>query len=222
MISSYRDELMRNLKRLPSKILPDQPREGFVYPKSCYEEASLENLFCEKLIAHSGIVYRHNSAGDLGDRIERIFKDHGISRAIASCDMVLTETRVADLARQHGLDIRTQKDFLPRRLLTDALFEDAYAGLTGSNFGIAETGSLVLAFDQDHARLISLAPPVHIAVLPVDRILATFEEAVSKIYGIGKDPSQVVFITGPSSTGDIEMVFFRGMHGPKKLIVLLI
>ncbi len=222
MTTSYRDELMRNLIGTPSKTSIMKPQDGFVYPKSWYENTSLESSFCEKLTAHSGIVYRQNPAEDLGDLIDRIFEDHGISRAIASCDTVLLESGIVDYARQRGLEIRTQEEFEHRRSFTEAMFDEAQAGFTGANFGIAETGSLVLAFNKAHARLISLAPAIHIAVLPKDRIVATCEAAMKQIYGFGKDPSQLVFITGPSSTADIEMVFFKGMHGPRKLIVLLI
>ncbi|MFW5874925.1 MAG: LutC/YkgG family protein, partial [bacterium] len=94
--------------------------------------------------------------------------------------------------------------------------------LTGADFGIAESGTLVLVFDRDHARLVSLAPEIHIAVLLKDRIVALYEEVAKRISQGGNAPSQVAFITGPSMTADIKGKQFKGMHGPRKLIVLLI
>jgi len=78
---------------------------------------------------------------------------------------------------------------------------------------------------RDQARLVSLAPILHIAIVPVDRIYPVYEEVVEKIFGndVGAPlPSQFVFITGPSMTGDIQGQLFKGMHGPRKIIVILV
>ena len=72
-------------------------------------------------------------------------------------------------------------------------------------------------------RLVSLAPILHIALVPVERMVAVYEQAVEKIYGGGGGiPSQVAFITGPSMTADIQGRPFKGMHGPRRLVVILI
>ena len=93
---------------------------------------------------------------------------------------------------------------------------DAEVGVTLADFGIAETGSLVLSAGPGRHRLASLAPPLHVAVLSRKNILSNLEAAFSCL---GARTS--VVITGPSRTADIEGVLVRGIHGPGRVWVLL-
>ncbi|HSR13810.1 MAG TPA: LUD domain-containing protein, partial [Thermodesulfobacteriota bacterium] len=110
----------------------------------------------------------------------------------------------------------------------DAVFDQVQAGITGADFGVAESGTLGLIHRRDQARLVSLAPILHIAVLPAERICAVYEQVAERVFGTQGPggwpplPSQFVFITGPSMTGDIEGVLFKGMHGPRKVIVIIV
>ena len=83
-------------------------------------------------------------------------------------------------------------------------------------FGIAATGSLVVAADRAGGRSVSLLPPVHAALLPIRSLLATPADLWRHMGEAfpGGPPSQVVVITGPSRTSDIELVLVRGVHGP--------
>ena len=91
-------------------------------------------------------------------------------------------------------------------------------GLTGAQVAIAETGTLVLASAKERHRLISLVPPIHVAVIETRQIVATLGDALDAVKG---DPA-VTFITGPSRTADIELTLVVGVHGPKEVHVLLI
>jgi L-lactate dehydrogenase complex protein LldG len=96
----------------------------------------------------------------------------------------------------------------------------AACGITSADFGLAETGTLVMIASPQEARLISLLPPVHIAVLPVKRLLTGLDE----LYSLQPKPaavtSSMVFITGPSRSADIEMILVRGVHGPRIVHVI--
>ena len=98
---------------------------------------------------------------------------------------------------------------------------DADIGLTTAEWAIAETGSLVLAGGPGKGRSVTLLPPVHVAVVPVERVLGTVPEAIRK-YSYGEVPSNLCFHTGPSRTGDIEMTLSIGVHGPGEVHVLLV
>ena len=98
---------------------------------------------------------------------------------------------------------------------------NADIGLTTAEWAIAETGSLVLAGGPGKGRSVTLLPPVHVAVVPVDRVLGTVPEAIGKYSG-GKVPANLCFHTGPSRTGDIEMTLSIGVHGPGEVHVLLV
>jgi len=87
---------------------------------------------------------------------------------------------------------------------------------------IAETGSLTLWPTPDEPRLMSLVPPVHIAVLNASEIYTTFHEAMLAREWAAGMPTNALLISGPSKTADIEQTLAYGVHGPKELIVLVI
>lgn len=88
---------------------------------------------------------------------------------------------------------------------------DNYAfGITPAWGAIAETGTIILTDGVSPARLAALAPWVHVAIVPRDRIFATVGEAIA---ALPKDPS-IILVTGPSKTADIEGILIEGVHGP--------
>lgn len=100
-------------------------------------------------------------------------------------------------------------------------FNKVDAGLTTTKGAIAETGSLILWPSIEEPRLISLVPPVHIAILDADKIYDTFAQAVQEQGWAKQMPSNTLLISGPSKTADIEQVLAYGVHGPKELIVII-
>jgi len=97
----------------------------------------------------------------------------------------------------------------------------AEVGVTGADFGLADTGTLVMLAKSD-PRLLSLLPPVHIAVLPVNRLLSGLDELLTVLPQPAAQTASMVLITGPSRTADIEQILVRGVHGPGELHVVLI
>lgn len=102
------------------------------------------------------------------------------------------------------------------------LFSDIDVGITSTRGGIAETGSLILWPDSTEPRLLSLVPPVHIALLEADSIFNTFADAMQEQDWANQMPTNALLISGPSKTADIEQTLAYGIHGPKQLIVLLL
>jgi L-lactate dehydrogenase complex protein LldG len=103
----------------------------------------------------------------------------------------------------------------------EELFFTVDAGLTATVAGIAETGSLLVVPTPDEPRLLSLAPPIHFAVLARAAIGNTLLEVLRRqAYGDAL-PTNVLLISGPSKTADIEQTLVYGVHGPKQLVVLL-
>lgn len=221
MTGSVRDQILEKLRNSPAGPQHREPDILRCRPEVPDKDGLVE-AFCAKVTDQTGIVYEHDPAFNIGDTLGRICGEHGISRIVSSCCRTLLKAGLPGAAENAGLEILTQADFSDRRAFTDAVFGYAEAGLTGADFGIAESGTLVLVFDRNHARLVSLAPEIHIAVLFKDRIVALYEQAAEKIFAGENAPSQVAFITGPSMTADIRGKQFKGMHGPRKLIVLLI
>jgi L-lactate dehydrogenase complex protein LldG len=96
------------------------------------------------------------------------------------------------------------------------------AAITSTAGGIAETGALILRPDQKEPRLMSLVPPIHIAVLEAENIFNTLGEAIQTQNWAAKMPTNIVLVSGPSKTADIELTLAFGVHGPKELLVFIL
>ncbi len=102
------------------------------------------------------------------------------------------------------------------------LFNRIDAAITTTVGGIASSGSLVLWPGVEEPRLMSLVPPVHIALLQAERIHDTFEQMVEAEQWTNQMPTNALLISGPSKTADIQQVLAYGVHGPRELIVLIL
>ncbi len=96
------------------------------------------------------------------------------------------------------------------------------AGITSAYGAIAETGALILWSSEKEPRLMSLVPPIHIAVLEADKIHSTLSEVMQNGNWSSQMPTNAILISGPSKTADIELTLAFGVHGPKELIVLVV
>ena len=101
-------------------------------------------------------------------------------------------------------------------------------GITEADYGIADSGTLVLLTDEIQYRSASLVPPVHIAILNINSfvndIFALFSllnENMGGLNEINDISSCITFITGPSRTADIELNLTLGVHGPKEIYVIV-
>ncbi len=95
-------------------------------------------------------------------------------------------------------------------------------GITSADYALSDTGSLVMLANPEDARLISLLPPVHIAVVPAERLLSGLDELYTLLPKPADRTSSMVFITGPSRTADIEQLLVRGVHGPGEIHVVVV
>lgn len=94
------------------------------------------------------------------------------------------------------------------------------AGVSTALYGLADTGSVVLAAAPDEPRARSLLPDVHVTLLDEDRILPGLDELFASL---GTDlPSALAIVTGPSRSADIEQKLVVGVHGPREVHVVLL
>ena len=94
-------------------------------------------------------------------------------------------------------------------------------GISTAQAAIAETGTLVLDSAHERHRLVSLVPPVHIAIVDASRIVETLGDALALLRSKHEISPAVTFITGPSRTADIELTLAIGVHGPQELYVIV-
>jgi L-lactate dehydrogenase complex protein LldG len=102
------------------------------------------------------------------------------------------------------------------------LFERIDAGFTATRGGIADTGGLILWPSPAEPRLLSLVPPVHVALLDTRAIHDSFWHAVREGVWAGAMPPNALLISGPSKTADIEQTLAYGVHGPRRLVVVAV
>lgn len=97
----------------------------------------------------------------------------------------------------------------------------AVAGVTTAMLAVAETGSIALNAGPRNGRLVSLLPPLHVAIVPTSRLVATVGDYFKTVALLEHLPAALNLVTGPSRTADIEMELSIGVHGPASLHVLL-
>ncbi|HUJ44505.1 MAG TPA: LUD domain-containing protein [Opitutaceae bacterium] len=115
------------------------------------------------------------------------------------------------LAPAFGPEITVETEFDRTRV------DDYQFGITRAVGAIAETGTLILSDASTSCRLGALAPWVHIALLRREEVMAHVAQAVALL---GDDPN-VIWVTGPSKTADVEGILIEGVHGPGRQIALL-
>jgi L-lactate utilization protein LutC len=95
-------------------------------------------------------------------------------------------------------------------------------GITSADYALSDTGTLIMLSSPAEARLVSLLPPAHIAVVPRERILTGLDELFTMLPDPAARTSCMVMITGPSQTADIEQILIRGVHGPGQITVVIV
>ena len=141
-------------------------------------------------------------------------------------DLVTGKTAVASnapLLRECGItDLPSVRSGLFQREELREVSASADFGITSADYALADTGTLVMLSSPKEARLISLLPPVHIAVVARERILTGLDELLTILPHPTEQTSSMVLITGPSRTADIEQILVRGVHGPGEIHVIVV
>jgi L-lactate dehydrogenase complex protein LldG len=104
---------------------------------------------------------------------------------------------------------------------------DSYTGITSADFCIADGAALVMKTRAGQARGVSLVPLIHIAVITLDQIISDLSELYTLLKYDEKERQEgltncMTLISGPSKTGDIELVMIHGAHGPRELYIYVI
>lgn len=152
-----------------------------------------------------------------------VFKE-SVEAVDGHCVVVQTEEELTRVLKNFGGRIAISDAPLLNRLgiepSRDNIF-DIDVGITTAQAAIAETGTLVLDSSRERNRLVSLVPPVHIAIVDASTIFQTLGEALAFIHQDGNISPAVTFITGPSRTADIELTLAIGVHGPQELYIIV-
>jgi L-lactate dehydrogenase complex protein LldG len=194
---------------VPAGSAPAHPSEPAAYAARSRIDDPV-TLFVERSRQVGVSVELAESLADAAARAAAVCVDRGVRVAAAWHDPDLAGVLAA--VRGAGVEV----------LPADAALDEAAgagAGITGADWGIAESGALVLASGPQRPRLASLLPAVHLAVLRADRVLPDLAALFARA---GDLPSALTFITGPSRSADIGFTPVLGAHGPMEVVVLLV
>lgn len=205
ILHKVRTALGRSVDQTP----PPAPPARIVIP--AVGMADKIDSFCERLEALAGKTHRATSHADALNYVRGVVGDRP---AVASNAPLLRECGVTGLP--------TVRSGLKDREELRALCSTAAAGISSADYCLADTGTLVMLASHEEARLISLLPPIHIAVVSRDRMLSGLDELFATVPLPAEQSSSMVLITGPSRTADIEQILVRGVHGPGEIHVVIV
>ena len=185
-------------------------------------KAAVLALFVERLaLAH--IEVRCVAPGEVAAEVARVCAERGVRR-LGVPPGLPADWRPAGTVPEAGVDHEVGVDVVEDRELSPAELDALDGALTGCLLAVAETGSLVLAAGSaDGRRALSLVPDLYLCVVREDQVEPDLAAAMVPIAALVKETGRpVVFVSGPSATSDIELHRVEGVHGPRKLVVVLV
>jgi L-lactate dehydrogenase complex protein LldG len=155
-------------------------------------------------------------------KVVELIKEKSPKRVLLGKGAVIDPLGMPKRLRDAGLEV-ISVDELTSESCQEPFFA-ADVGISGVDFLVAETGTVVLHSGPDQPRSLSLLPPIHIAIAERRQLLPdlfdlfpAFDDEPAPTL-----PSCITFITGPSKTGDIELRLVTGVHGPGEIHVILV
>ena len=208
------------LSRIRSGLAHDAPRTQppapEVWPR---ENPSVEQMaarFAVELEAVQGETLRAGSMEEARAKLAEVV-EQAQWQTLGAVDRPICRELTASLGPERVAWVTA--DWTPRQIA------DLPAGLIAAEYLLADTGSSVVANGTPHERLMCYLPPACVVVARTDQLREHLPAAWPEIAARAADLAtrgEFVFITGPSRTADIEKILILGVHGPKRLIVMLV
>ncbi len=224
-----RERVLDAIRRgLPRAALPDAAVE---HPGAMpagmaaapIERGELVGRFSKALESLGGVVHHADSVEQVAQILVRIAAEAEAAGFISwdgselECAGLLERLDAMGLSRV-PYDLSPSPGERQREVLG---LDPAPLGLTGALGGLADTGGLIVTSGRGRGRLVSLLPPVHVALLQRDRLFDSFSTFLAARSREAAACSNLVVIAGPSRTADIEMTLSHGVHGPKAVHAIL-
>ena len=174
---------------------------------------ALYGAFVDNSRALGAEVYRAGDPAAARELIERLVRETG-AREVAVASAPLLDALEAEKAvTAAGAVVATGS--VRERAVRAGL------GITAFELAIAATGTLVQDATALDRRLVSMLPPVHLAVVPLSGLRADLREVMAEL-AERQMPGYLALVSGPSRTADIERVLTIGVHGPGRLMVVFV
>jgi len=202
-------------------VLPDL---GPVLPP--IDPADLVTRFEQEIAGVGASAHRVRSRSEIGGLLLDILKAGPGAGVVLSRNPLLARLGLEAICRGMAVPAWAWPESPAGQDYRERCFSAA-AGITGVDYALAESGTLVLSSLTEGAQLASLAPPIHIAFYLRSQVVGSLEEVLAGLQTrlMTPDPSparSVVFVTGTSRTADIEQILIRGVHGPREVHAILV
>ena len=210
--------LSRVAQSAMTAVLPDPPVVTESLPDIDIDD--LVNVFRERVQAVDGVI--HGPVGRHGAPvvITGIASGHGCQSFMAWDD--LPAPGVASALTAEGLERVLHDVPIEGRVGHQLTYRPLDLGVTGALAGLADSGSLVLSHGPGRPRMASLVPEIHVALLDINDLDLTLSHWAHRHPAEAGETANLVMVTGPSRTGDIEQQLNLGVHGPRHLHVVLV
>ncbi len=203
------------LERLRRQARPAPQPEPW---RAVREFDDLGARFAEALAAVGGEVHRAEGLETALEQAGALMAEMGAGRVVANHEPPLADLDLPARWPQVAWH-RVAPDGEPDPAALRAFCAAADLGLSGAEAALAETGTVIVNSGQGKSRLATLLPPVHLALVPASRLYADiFAWTAARK---GALPASLTLISGPSKTADIEQTLAVGVHGPKRMIVIV-
>ncbi len=203
------DKVRAALKRTADSSVAPIPATARIAPRTAGNaEAELASLFSE-IEKLGGQTQRLENKADLEAALRELVATESIKKATLWQTAELKAWGVEDALRSIGVGIISP-------YASNREVAECDLGVTGADFALPETGTLVLRSSIEQPRTVSLLPRVHLALIRPVCLRADLHQ----VFEEAKHAGYFVFVTGPSRTADIELTVTVGVHGPKTLCVI--
>lgn len=201
-----------------TSVLPDPPQVAAELPEM--DPADLVAMMRTNAQAVNAVVHTPVSRHGAARAVTAIAAGHDASSFMAWDDLpvsgVSSALSTAGMERvDHAVPRGDRMDHNLGYLRVDV-------GVTGALAGLAESGSLVLSHGPGRPRMASLIPEIHVALLETGRIARDLAHWAHEYPESVVDTTNLVFVTGPSRTGDIEQELNLGVHGPRTVHIVIV
>jgi L-lactate dehydrogenase complex protein LldG len=232
--TSSRSEVLKKIKVALSHQPPGSQEESSTTTIEAAHPAfsdsadnELQTRFQLELEAVGGECFLAANEEEASHHLLRLLQEDLQGRVVISREEIVRSFPWMDQIRPLLVDIHLAID--PMQILGRSCVDERieYAGwaITGADFLIAATGSVALLSSPHRSRQISLLPTVHLVLAKPSQILPDLSALLNRLHLSGQPDwltQSLTLVTGPSRTADIEKTLVKGVHGPERLIVLLL
>ena len=195
---------------------PPEIRDSEIFTCITQSGNELLTIFYDKIMELKGECYKVTSIKEAASNLKKIIRHMPDKSVLVQPTSLISQVLATDEELLKYID---QKVSLA---VSSVSFAGYQAGITGADYLVARTGSIIINCKSAGGRRLSVLPPVHIVLAKKEQIVPSLDVALNQCKAESLYASFMTIISGPSRTSDIEKQLVLGAHGPKRLEIILI